>query len=108
MDAATRMTLAKQADEEIQQVIGKWREVLAPEKDLVTGEWCVHDEEHEDCTCPLPDTVVLTEYVLVMNWTDLAGKDIDDDVVTQHARFGLKRTHVIGLLQGAQDYLRGI
>lgn len=107
MDAIERITLSREADTEIQAVLNKWRNVLGPEKDPVREDWCEHDEIADECACPVPETVMLTEYVVVMNWTDLEGQQMDDDVVTAKAAHGMKRSHTVGLLTGAMDHYRG-
>lgn len=56
---------------ELIELIGRYRDVMGPQIDPITEQPCDHDRD-ETCSCGLPTSALLNEWVLLSNWTDIS------------------------------------
>lgn len=91
-----RLARARAAEAAVNKVIEEYRDVFAPDSDPEDGSWCTHSDA---CSCRVASTVVLTEFVVLMDWTDLEHDAGGDNIITVQSQENMKRSHVLGLMQ---------
>lgn len=81
----------------LNQLLREFHDIAGPQIDPVTEKACDHDRD-ETCACRLPETCMMTEYVLLTNWSDLSKTDDDADWSCKLAMPGMTTPHQRGLL----------
>lgn len=85
------------------ELLGAFRDIAGPMIDPVTEEPCTHDRD-EVCECGIPPGAIVTQFVLLTDWSDFSKPGTDGSWshaamtpgMTSSQKKGLLFTHLYG------------
>lgn len=89
--------------ERLGELMREFHDVAGPQLDPITEQPCDHDRD-EICECRLPETCMLTEFVLLTGWSDISkarengewSHQMYTPGMTRRQQKGLMFTHLFG------------
>lgn len=82
---------------EFGKLIAQYPDVIGPQIDPITEQPCDHDRD-ETCSCGLPTTAMMNEFLLLTSWTDISKNRGDGEWSHSAHTPGMTKSHQRGLL----------